>query len=73
MALTAGTKYWVLIAFDNTTAQAYGLSAVVANQGLLMDGTPWARTISSVFPVPASVTLGSTGSAKIPNVVLREV
>ncbi|MEV4991196.1 GDSL-type esterase/lipase family protein [Pseudarthrobacter sp. LMD1-1-1.1] len=72
VALTAGTKYWIAIAFDNTTAQAYGLSAVVAAQGTMMDGTAFARTVSSMFPIPATVTLGTTGSAKIPNVVLAE-
>lgn len=72
LALTAGTKYWVALALDNTTAQAYGLSAVVAAHGTMEDGTAFARTVSSAFPIPSTVTLGSTGSAKIPVVVLSE-
>lgn len=70
--LVAGTTYWVMIAFDNTTAQVYGISAQYEQQGRLATNVAFARTVSAVFPIPAPVTLGATGSAKIPLMVLTE-
>lgn len=71
--LVAGTTYWVGFTYDNTTAQIYGLSSAGGSyQGQLLGGGQFARTVSSVFPLPSTVTLGATGSAKLPLIVLRE-
>lgn len=71
VALTAGQTYWLLFASDGTTGTFRGIQP---NQALprLLDGSYFARTIGSAFPLGASVAIGSTYSQKIPLVIFRE-
>jgi len=57
---------------DNGTAQIYGLSAQYEGQGRLATNVPWMRTVNAVFPIPPTVALGATGSAKVPLMTLIE-
>jgi len=77
VALTSGTDYWIAFAADNTTGGCRGAigPGATAADGFLksMDGTKNVRVISSAFPLPATITIGTTSIYKVPAVVLREV
>lgn len=69
--LLAGQTYYIVLAADNTTATYKGLN-VTSNLLKLITGAPHSRTVGSIFPIPANVTLGSTSTGKLPVVLLRE-
>lgn len=71
VALTAGQTYYVVLAADNATATYKGLN-VTSNLLKLITGAPHSRSVGSIFPIPANVTLGSTATGKLPVVLLRE-
>lgn len=71
VALIAGQTYYIVLAADNTTATYKGLN-VSSNLLKLVTGSPHARTVGTIFPIPSSVTLGSTATGKLPVVMLRE-
>lgn len=71
VALVAGTKYWVAFAGDNTTGTFRGL--VLQTPFLhVLDGTYHNRLVGSSFPLPSTVTLGSSFATRTPSIVLRE-
>lgn len=73
--LTAGTTYYLAWSADNNTGSPRGIVGGFAGySGLqqMLDGSSFTRLISSAFPLPASVVLGTTASIKIPAVVFRE-
>lgn len=71
VALLTGVDYWIIFSGDNTSGQFRGAAGF---QGLSrhLDGSYQLRTVSSVFPIPASVTIGATFSGKLVGVTLRE-
>ena len=72
VALTAGTTYYAMMAFDNTTGRVRGVQGVAAGMLKAMNGSAFALLKSSVFPVPSSLTPGTAGNNAIPLVALRE-
>lgn len=71
VSLVAGQAYYVVLAADNATATYKGLN-VASNLLKLVTGAPQSRAVGSIFPIPSSVTLGSTSTGKLPVVMLRE-
>lgn len=68
--LAAGTDYLLAMAGDNVTGTWRGLSEPYTGQTLLLDGTQWARSVGSAFPLPSSLAPGSTRAGRIPMIVL---
>ena len=73
VALTAGTDYLIVFTGDNITGAWRGLSEALSDQTLLLDGSQWCRSVSSVFPLPATITPGSTRAGRIPLAILGGV
>lgn len=73
--LTAGTTYYLAWSADNTTGSPRGIVGTAAGWSgfqQMLDGTSYTRLVSSSFPLPSSIVLGSTSSIKMPAVVFRE-
>lgn len=70
--LTAGTEYFVAIVFDGTTALARGSS--IASSALMhsLTGVIQALNVPSSFPLPSTITPGSTISNRLIPITLRE-
>ena len=71
LALTAGTDYWIALAGDNNTATWRGMVESVVDQVKLLDGTYFSRVVSAAFPLPSTITVGSTRSGRAPLIVLQ--
>lgn len=71
VVLRQGITYWIALASDATTGTFRGTTAQ-GGQLQMLDGTNFARTVAAAFPLPASITLGSTAGTRLPIIVLRE-
>jgi len=71
VSMTAGTTYYIVLAFSDITARYKGLNAA-SNILKLADGTSHARLNGTILPIPANVTISSTGTGKVPLIMLRE-
>lgn len=72
VTLQAARTYYVGWSSDNTTSGVKGIAAAsVGEMTKLMDGTPSVFSVASVFPLPSTVTLGSTAPNRLPFFSLR--
>jgi hypothetical protein len=71
LALTAGTDYWFALAGDNNTATWRGMVESSVDQVKMLDGTYFSRVVGSAFPLPSTITVGSTRAGKTPLIVLQ--
>jgi hypothetical protein len=71
--LDKGQTYWLGMSGDNTTGliRAFTLTATLAP--LDSQGNNYNRVVASSFPIPSSVTLGSTASTRMFGMFLTEV
>ena len=71
--LDKGQTYWLGMSGDNTTGliRAFNLTATLAP--LDSQGNNYNRVVASSFPIPSSVTLGSTASTRMFGMFLTEV
>lgn len=72
VALPKGAKFYAAIAFDNATAQIRGITLSSAEQTKTLTGAPTSLTVSASFPLPATITPGSTTVLRLPLIVIRE-
>ncbi|WP_368681057.1 SGNH/GDSL hydrolase family protein [Rhodococcus opacus] len=71
VSLVAGQTYYIVLAADNTTATYKGLNTT-SSLLKLVTGAGHTRAVGSIFPIPSTVTIGSTATGKLPLVLLRE-
>jgi len=71
VSLVAGKTYYIMLSTDSATATYKGLN-VTSTLLKLVTGASYSRVVASVFPIPSTVTLGSTATGKLPVVMLRE-
>ena len=71
IGLIAGKTYYIELATDNATATYKGLN-VSSSLLKLATGAAHSRSVGSNFPIPATVTPGSSLTGKLPVVILRE-
>ncbi|AMS03110.1 tail fiber protein [Gordonia phage Obliviate] len=71
VALVAGQTYYLVLSTDSTTATYKGLNAA-SNMLKLITGAGHARAVANVFPIPATVTISTTATGKLPVIMLRE-
>lgn len=70
--LTAGLAYYVGFSSSDGTAGVKGLGGTNCGDiARLVDGTPSVLSVGSVFPIPSTVTLGSTTANRLPFIALR--
>lgn len=70
--LKANNIYYLGWSADNTTAAIKGVSgANLGELSKLIDGKPYLLTVDSVFPIPPTVTLGSTTINRLPFMSVR--
>jgi hypothetical protein len=72
VSLTAGTLYYIAVAFDTITGFMRGYSVTDGTVARFLDGTPSSKTVSAGFPLPATVTFGATPANRFHLVTLGE-
>lgn len=74
VSIPKGVDFYQAIAFDNTTATMRGITLATgwSDMTKLLPGTPTTLTVGTSFPLPATITPGSTAVLRIPAVTFRE-
>ena len=67
-----GAVFYVAIAADNATATFRGVTLSSAEHTKSLTGIPATTTVGSSFPLPSTITPGTTTVLRIPTVVIRE-
>lgn len=70
-ALTAGTRYFLALAGDNATGLFRGLVESFVDQIKSVTGEYLSRSVSSSFPLPSTLTVGTTRGGKYPVITVH--
>lgn len=72
VVIPKGSVFHVAIAADNATATFRGVTLASAEITKTLTGIPSAVTVAASFPLPATITIGTTTVTRNPLVVIRE-
>lgn len=67
-----GALFYVALAADNATATFRAVTLVSAELTKTLGGVATTTTVAAAFPLPSTITVGTTTVLRIPLVVLRE-